>query len=94
MPRPGSARAAKAGTPALATGSTERATTVATNQGSAAPTDAASATQTPRHVREHTTATTSASSSPVGVSPASAIQNTRCGSRNRSAETATQGRQP
>jgi hypothetical protein len=106
VPSPGSARAANAGTPALATGSTARATTVATSHGSAAPTAAASVTQTPRQVREHTSATTNASSRPVGVSPARAIQNTRlqrfvhdCSRSPRkivhkSLERATQGRQP
>ena len=52
--------------------------------GSAAPTDATSATHTPRHVREHTSATTNASSSPVGVSPARATQTmSRLGLRRR-----------
>lgn len=105
MPSPGSALAANSVTPAAWVDDSEPANMGATSHGSAprtaAPSEAAAHTRRERpapgatHV---TKATVAASISPVGVSPASAVQN-NTGHHGppepiRSTATATQGRQP
>ena len=115
MPSPGSARAAKAPTPSACDDDNDPDTTAATNHGSAA--TSAIPTPTAAHSRrdrpdpgaaEHARATVAASIRPVGVIPASAVQNASaqiCGHsgvdsevgsapRSRSIVVATHGRHP
>ena len=109
VPRPGSARAANASTPSACEDANDLATIAADSHGSAATNAAPTATAPHRHrghpapgASTHATATVAANISPVGVNPASAIQNTSVpapvqpgsGSRSRSIAAATHGRQP
>ena len=110
VPRPGSARAANAGTPAACDDDNESATAAAVSHGSATSTAAPRPTAAQSHrdrpvpgAKTHVNATVAASINPVGVSPASAIQNTSAHTptqgvsvdvRSRSIAVATHGRQP
>ena len=83
VPRPGSARAANASTPSACEDANDLATTAADSHGSAATNAAPMATAAHRHrghpapgASTHATAMVAANISPVGVKPASAIQNT------------------
>ena len=109
VPRPGSARAAKGATPAACGVPSAVPSADAVSQGDAASTamTRTAAAQRNRAMPEpgtvtHVRPTIPASSSPVGVSPASAIQNTTAAQspprggpvRSRSTAAATHGRQP
>ncbi len=110
VPRPGSARAANALTPSACDDDNEPATAAAASHGSATSTAAPSPTAAHHHrgrpepgAKTHVTATVAASIKPVGVSPASAIQNTSAHTpahceapdvRSCSIAVATHGRQP
>ena len=109
MPRPGSARAANGARPAVWESPRPLPITDALSHGSAAST-VMTKTAVPQRIRlnpvpgvaTHTSATMAASITPVGVSPASAIQNTTATQSvrsagpvlNRTTAAATQGRVP
>ncbi len=83
VPSPGSARAANARTPSACVADNESATAAAASHGNATSTAVPSPTAAHHHrgrpgpgAKTHVTATVTASISPVGVNPASAIQNT------------------